>query len=120
MTVETYQVVLLLMALGLVFGGIAVGIPSLIAPRSRGQERESTYESGVAPVGSAWIQFSVAFYLFALIFLAFDVDVLFLFPVALAYDQGYGMRDFVEITVFVGILLLAIVFAWRKGAFSWK
>jgi NADH-quinone oxidoreductase subunit A len=109
------------MAFGLVVGVVAVGIPHLIAPKSVGEKRETTYESGIAPFGSAWIQFSIAFYLFALIFLAFDVDVLFLFPVILAYDQpALGMRDFVEIALFVGILLLAILFAWRKGAFSWK
>jgi NAD(P)H-quinone oxidoreductase subunit 3 len=79
-----------------------------------------TYESGMPAIGSAWIQFSVAYYIYALIFLAFDVDVLYLFPVALAYDKGYVIRDFIEIVIFIGILSLAIVYAWRKGVFTWQ
>ena len=66
------------------------------------------------------IEFSVAYYIYALIFLAFDVDVLYLFPVALAYDKGYVIRDFIEIVIFIGILSLAIVYAWRKGVFTWQ
>ena len=53
-------------------------------------------------------------------FLAFDVDVLFLFPVALAYDSAFVFRDFVEILIFVGILSLALVYAWKKGVFKWE
>jgi NADH-quinone oxidoreductase subunit A len=71
-------------------------------------------------IGSAWIQFSVSYYIFALIFLAFDVDVLYLFPVALAYNQGFVIGDFVAIVIFIGILSLAIVYAWRKGVFLWE
>ena len=118
--VGDYRFVLIFIVLGFVVGGIAVLIPKFIAPKSRGEKRETTYESGIEPKGSAWIQFSIAYYLFALIFLAFDVDVLFLFPVVLAYDQGFYMRDFVEIALFVGILLMALVFAWRKGVFKWE
>ena len=73
------------------------------------------------PIGPAWIRFGIVFYLYALIFLAFDVDVLFLFPVALAYNaEVYGIRDFVEVVIFVGILSLAIVYAWKKGVFKWE
>ena len=112
----------------LVFLGAIVGILvitlllwKVLRPSRFSEEKLTIYECGEDPTGSAWIQFSVAYYLFALIFLAFDVDVLFLFPAILAYDSpGIGFRDFGEIFVFVGILLLAIVFAWRKGAFSWK
>jgi NADH-quinone oxidoreductase subunit A len=74
----------------------------------------------VEPIGDAWIRFGIVYYLYALIFLAFDVDVLFLFPVALAYDTGLVMRDFVEIVIFVGILSLALVYAWKKGVFKWE
>jgi len=92
----------------------------LIGGRSAGAKREETYESGMPTIGSAWVQFSVAYYIFALIFLAFDVDVLYLFPVALAYDKGFVIRDFVEVVMFIGILSLAIVYAWRKGVFNWQ
>ncbi len=79
-------------------------------------------ECGVDPIGPAWIRYGVVFYLYALMFLAFDVDVLFLFPVAMAYNSGQfagGIRDFVEIVIFVGILSLALVYAWKKGVFKW-
>jgi NAD(P)H-quinone oxidoreductase subunit 3 len=92
----------------------------LIGGRSEGAKRAETYESGMPTIGSAWIQFSVAYYVFALIFLAFDVDVLFLFPVAVAYNQGFVIRDFLAIVLFIGILSLAIIYAWRKGVFTWQ
>ena len=92
----------------------------LIGGRSVGVKRAETYESGMPAIGSAWIQFSVAYYIYALIFLAFDVDVLYLFPVALAYDKGFLARDFIEIVIFISILSLAIVYAWRKGVFTWQ
>ena len=95
-------------------------IAKLIAPRSFGAARESIYECGMPTIGSAWIQVSVIYYLFALLFLAFDVDVLFLFPVLLAYGKGYIWRDFIEVTIFIGILSLVIVYAWNRGVFSWK
>lgn len=104
---------------GVLFAVVPIIISTLIVKRSGGLLREETYESGMYTIGSAWIQFTVAYYIYALIFLAFDVDVLYLFPVALAYGN-YGMRDFVEVAIFVGILSLAIVFAWRKGVFEWK
>jgi NADH-quinone oxidoreductase subunit A len=73
------------------------------------------------PIGSAWIRFGIIYYLYALIFLAFDVDVLFLFPVAVAYNSPeFAWRDFVEVFIFVGILSLAIVYAWVKGVFKWE
>ena len=92
----------------------------LIGGRSVGVKRAETYESGMPAIGSAWIQFSVAYYIYALIFLAFDVDVLYLFPVAMAYDKGFLVRDFIEIVIFISILSLAIVYAWRKGVFTWQ
>jgi NADH-quinone oxidoreductase subunit A len=74
------------------------------------------------PIGDAWIRYSAVYYLYALIFVAFAVDVLFLIPVALVYDRipGWGMRDFVEVLIFVAILSLVIVYAWKKGLFEWN
>lgn len=95
-------------------------IAFLIAPKSFGATRDAVYECGMPAIGSAWIQVAVIYYLFALLFLAFDVDVLFLLPVLLAYGKGYVWRDFVEITIFIGILSLVIVYAWCRGVFSWK
>ena len=80
-------------------------------------------ECGMDPIGDSWIRYGVVFYLYALIFLAFDVDVLFLFPVAVAYNGeafSSSIRDFVEVILFVGILSLAVVYAWVKGVFKWE
>jgi len=109
---------------GLLFAVGPFVIAHLLAPRSTRQIDQRTkqpIECGVEPIGEAWIRYGVVFYLYALIFLAFDVDVLFLFPVAMAYntDAGLGMRDFIEIVIFVAILALAIVYAWSKGVFKW-
>lgn len=104
---------------GVVFAVIPIIISHLIVPRSAGRRRDETYESGMETIGSAWIQFTAAYYIYALIFLAFDVDVLYLFPVTLAYGH-YAVRDFIEVFLFLGILSLAIVYAWRKGVFEWK
>ena len=95
-------------------------IAFLIAPKSFGATRDEVYECGMPAIGSAWIQVAIIYYLFALLFLAFDVDVLFLFPVLLAYGKGYVWRDFIEVTIFIGILSLVIVYAWSRGVFSWK
>jgi NADH:ubiquinone oxidoreductase subunit 3 (subunit A) len=95
-------------------------IAYLVAPRSHGAAKDAIYECGMPTIGSAWIQVAVIYYLFALLFLAFDVDVLFLFPVLLAYGKGYVWRDFIEVTIFIGILGLVIVYAWCRGVFSWK
>jgi NADH-quinone oxidoreductase subunit A len=105
---------------GVLFAVSPIIISWLIGGRSVGVKRAETYESGMPAIGSAWIQFSVAYYIYALIFLAFDVDVLYLFPVAMAYDKGFLARDFIEIVIFISILSLAIVYAWRKGVFTWQ
>ena len=105
---------------GIIFAITPIIISWLIGGRSVGVKRAETFESGMPTIGSAWIQFSVAYYIYALIFLAFDVDVLYLFPVALAYDKGYVIRDFIEVFIFIAILSLAIVYAWRKGVFTWQ
>lgn len=79
-------------------------------------------ECGMDPIGDAWIRYSAAYYLYALVFVAFAVDVLYLIPVALVYNRikEFAARDFVEMLIFVGILSLVIVYAWKKGIFEWK
>ncbi len=107
--------------------GFAVG-PFLIAHLFAARSTRSTHqkkttqliECGMEPIGDAWIRYGVNYYLYALMFLAFAVDVLFLFPVALVYDTEFAIRDFVEIVIFVSILSLVIVYAWMKGVFKWE
>ena len=111
---------------GLAFALGPIVIVYLLMPLKTRQiiNKSSQYiECGMDPIGDSWIRYGVVFYLYALIFLAFDVDVLFLFPVSLAYNKGIfasSYRDFIEIVMFVGILSLAIVYAWIKGVFKWE
>jgi NADH-quinone oxidoreductase subunit A len=98
----------------------AVIMPLLLSPRSKGPKRTTTYESGEETIGSAWVQFTVTYYLFALIFLAFDVEAVFLLPPAVIYRDFPGLTGLVEIAVFVGILALGLVYAWSKGVFKWR
>lgn len=107
------------LALGLALGGVILVLPQLLSPRSIGRSTENTYECGIDTVGSAWMRFSINYYVFALIFVAFEVDILYLFPVAVAYEPS-GWRGLAEIAVFLVILSLAILYAWRKGVFVWK
>ena len=106
--------------------GFAIG-PFIIAhllaaqgTRHIDNKTKQLIECGIEPIGPAWIRFGIVYYLYALMFLAFDVDVLFLFPVAITYDKFIpGIRAFIEVLIFVGILSLAIVYAWKKGVFKW-
>jgi NADH:ubiquinone oxidoreductase subunit 3 (subunit A) len=95
----------------------------LLAPRRTRAMDEKTLqaiECGMDPIGATWIRYGVVYYLYALIFVAFSVDVLFLFPVATIYNEGGGWLDLAEILLFIGILALVIVYAWVKGVFTWK
>jgi len=95
-------------------------LPRLISPKSRGARANDPYESGEVPVGSAWVQFDVNYYLFALIFIAFDVEAAFLFPVLTVYRESIGWTAFIEVSLFLGLLSFAILYAWKKGLFEWK
>jgi NADH-quinone oxidoreductase subunit A len=99
---------------------VVVHLISARKTRSYANKTGQFIECGMDPIGDAWIRYSAVYYLYALVFVAFAVDVLFLIPVALVYDRVYGVRDFVEVLVFVGILSLVIVYAWKKGIFEWN
>ena len=109
---------------GLVFALGPFVVVHLLAARGTRQTIDKTkqaIECGMDPIGDAWIRYSAVYYLYALVFVAFAVDVLFLVPVAVAYnDPQFAIRDFVELVMFVGILSLVIVYAWKKGVFEWK
>ena len=93
-------------------------ISNLVRPTSQGGERRTTYESGIESFGTQNIQFNIRFYMFALIFVLFDVETLFLYPWAVNFNN-LGLLAFIEALIFVFILLLGLVYAWRKGALEW-
>ena len=90
----------------------------LIRPSRYSEEKLTTYECGENPVGSAWIQFNIRFYVFALIFIIFDVEAVFLLPWAVVF-RNLGMLAFVEGVVFIAILVVALAYVWRKGDLEW-
>ena len=108
---------------GLLFALGPFIIVHLLSARKTRQVADKTgqyIECGMDPIGDAWIRYSTVYYLYALVFIAFAVDVLFLIPVAVVYDRKFAIRDFVELVLFVGILSLVIVYAAKKGVFEWK
>ena len=98
---------------------LALTASKLLRPSSGGLERRTTYESGMEPIGGAWIQFNIRYYMFALVFVVFDVETVFLYPWAVAFNQ-LGLLAFVEALIFIAILVVALVYAWRKGALEWS
>ena len=98
--------------------GLLLGISALIRPNKPTREKLITYESGVDPVGDGWSQSQIRYYVFALLFVIFDVEAVFIFPWATQLER-YAVFGLVEMGVFVGVLLLGLVYAWRKGVLRW-
>ncbi|BAQ60206.1 NAD(P)H-quinone oxidoreductase subunit 3 [Geminocystis sp. NIES-3708] len=98
---------------------LALTASKLLRPKTGGPERHITYESGMEPFGGAWIQFNIRYYMFALVFVVFDVETVFLYPWAVAFNT-LGLLAFIEALIFISILVLALVYAWRKGALEWS
>ena len=90
-----------------------------LRPRNPDPIKESVYECGMVPVGSAQVRYNVRYYLFGLLFVIFDVEAVFLYPWAVAYGH-LGLFAFVEAVIFINILLVGYLYAWRKGAMEWK
>jgi NADH:ubiquinone oxidoreductase subunit 3 (subunit A) len=90
----------------------------LIRPRRASEEKLTTYECGEDPTGSAWVQFNIRFYVFALIFVVFDVEAAFLIPWAVVFRE-LGLLAFIEGVVFILILVVALAYVWRKGDLAW-
>lgn len=118
MVSEQWLYIGLFLILAPVFPALALIIPRLIAPKKSNAIKNSTYECGIETVGPAWVQFKVQYYIFALIFLIFDVEIVFLFPWAVAFDV-LPLFAVLEGVLFILILVGGLVYAWRKGALEW-
>jgi NADH-quinone oxidoreductase subunit A len=111
--------VLIMIALGAGFAVVSSILSSLLGPRNPTPEKLAPYECGMPPVGSAHEHQSVKFYLVAMIFLLFDIEVAFLYPWAMALrDLGWG--GFLQVVLFVLLLLAGYTYVWRKGALDWS
>lgn len=105
--------------LGLLFVPLVWAIATLIAPRSFNSQKEEPYECGIPTRGRTWMQFRVGYYLYAILFLMFDVETMFLFPWAVVLRQ-LGAVGIFSVLFFLFILVLGLAYAWRKGALQWK
>ena len=121
--VATGYLIALLFFLGgcaFVLAGLATAdlLNALFLRKSRSRDKRTTYESGETPIGGAWVQFPLAFYVFALLFVAFDVDIVFILGWAVIFQQ-LGWFGFAEISFFILTLAIGLVYAWRKGVIRW-
>jgi len=113
-----FGTVLVFILLGIVLVYVPLLIQKLVAPHKPTQEKLTTYECGEEPEGSAWLQFNIRFYVIALIFLIFDVEVIFLFPWAVVYKE-MGLLAFIEMAIFLFILIIGLAYVWKKGDLDW-
>ena len=112
------EMLILFFIVAIILVGGAIVFSSLAAPRSLNPAKSEPYECGIPTEGPAWIQFNVGYYLFAIIYLIFDVETVFLFPWATVM-RNIGMRAFVEIIIFFFILGIGLLYAWKKKALRW-
>ena len=110
--------ILLMIGLGAGFGAFNIVLSHLLGPRKPSPEKEAPYECGMPPVGDARERQSVKFYLVAMIFLLFDIEVAFLYPWAMAL-RDLGWNGFVQVVLFMTLLLFGYMYVWRKGALDW-
>jgi NADH-quinone oxidoreductase subunit A len=115
--------VLVFLLLGAITAGLMLGLGWLLRPSNPEARKLSTYECGEPPSGSAWINFNIRFYLIALIFVIFDVEVAFVYPVAVAFREyalsGRAFLALAELLVFVGILFVGLIYVWAKQDLEW-
>ena len=119
-----FVTVLLFLLFGIFFGLLALGIARLLRPTNPNQNKLTTYECGELPRGSAWVRFNVRFYLIALFFIVFDVEVIFIYPWAAVFKQllpipELGVLVFWEMVIFLAILTLGLAYVWAKGDLDW-
>ena len=116
---QDYLPIIIFTALAVALIGLPLVIQHLLSPRqNKGGDKLMSYECGEVPEGSAWVKFNVRFYVIALVFLIFDVEILFLFPWAVVY-QELGLLAFVEAFLFVSILVVGFAYVWVKGDLDW-
>ncbi len=114
----SFGAILIFLIAGALFVLVALFASRLLAPHKPNPEKNSTYECGEEPVGSPWIRFNTRFYVIALIFLVFDVEVLFLFPWAVNL-KGFGLFAWIDMAVFIAILVVGLAYVWGRGDLDW-
>ena len=117
--IEQYIPIGIMALFAVAFGLVLVNVNKWLGPSKPSDEKLSTYESGMEPVKTARERFSVKFYLVAMLFIVFDIEIVFMYPWAVKFRE-LGMSGLVEMMVFIGILLVGFLYVWRKGALKWQ
>lgn len=116
--VSDYAYVGFFLVIGVIFVIFVFFLSRLIRPHHPNPDKLESYECGELPIGDAQVQYNVRYYLYALIFVIFDVEVVFLFPWAVVY-RSLGFFAFIEMMIFLAILIFGLVYVWKKGALKW-
>lgn len=116
---NSYVVVFVFLILGILLPIVALTLGRFLRPNKPSAAKMVTYESGIDPFGDARVQFNVRYYIFALMFVIFDVETVFLYPWAVAYDK-LGIFALIEMLIFVVMLLLGLIYAWKKKVLEWN
>ena len=114
-----YFPILILLVISTVLAAVVILLSTFLGPRRPTQRKLEPYESGMTPLGPAQRRMPIKFYLVAVLFILFDIEVIFFYPWAVVFRQ-LGLFAFIEMLVFVGILLVGYVYAWKKGALEWE
>lgn len=116
---EDFSVIGAFLLGGTIFALLIIFMNWLVRPKKPSPEKEETYECGLDTQGPTWVQFKVSYFMYALIFVVFDVETVFLYPWAVKFNS-LGLFAFVEMIIFIGILVVGLWYAIRKGALEWK
>ena len=115
---NSYFPILLFIFVALAFGVVTLIVSYLVQPKYPEPEKLSTYECGSEPFSDARMPFPVRYYIFAMLFVIFDIEIIFLYPWAVVFDK-IGLIGLLEMIIFIGLFVVAYVHAWRKGALEW-
>jgi NADH-quinone oxidoreductase subunit A len=116
---RSYLPAIVFLFLGGAVGGIFVVLNSAIGPRRATPQKQDSYECGLPSEVKSGMRFGISFYLIAMLFILFDIEVVFLYPIAIEL-RAYGTFALTEIIVFIALLFVAFVYVWRRGALEWK
>lgn len=116
---NNYVLVAIFISLGILLPIVALTLGRFLRPNKPTDEKQTTYESGNEPVGESHVRFNIRYYLFALMFVIFDVETVFLYPWAVAYDF-LGLFALIEMLIFVALLAVGLLYAWKKKVLQWS
>lgn len=114
-------VISLFVVLGAAFVAVTFAASWLVSPKKPTPVKAETYECGVEPVGPVWVQFRIGYYVYALLFVVFDIEAVFLYPWAVTFGgHGVGWYVFIEMLIFIAILVAGLAYAWKERALQWR